>query len=235
MRNFQYSAFPRLTPAVANILFANIILFVVTYLIRSQGDLSEFLGAYYPSSPKFHAWQIITHMFMHGGLTHILFNMFGLYTFGIILENVWGTERFVYFYFLCGLGAIGLQFAVQAWEIHQINGTLNSLIPSTSGDIQANEKLYAINEFPTIGASGAIFGILTAFALLFPNTELMMFFVPIPIKAKFLISGYIIIELYLGIQNNAGDNVAHFAHLGGALIGFLILKYWNSKFYKRFY
>ncbi len=237
MPNYSPSPFSRLTPAVANILAANIFFFILTWLAEQRGfDLSRLLGFFYPSSPNFHVWQIITYMFMHGGWEHILFNMFALYTFGVILENVWGTQRFLYFYFLTGIGAIILQTGVQAWEVYHITGSLNSNIlldPTIFGS--ASEKLYIINNYPTVGASGAIFGLLLAFGVLFPNTELYLFFVPIPIKAKYLVSGYILLELWMGIKQNPGDNVAHFAHLGGALFGYLILRYWNSRNYKNFY
>lgn len=237
MRNFQFSSFPKLTPAVANILFANIFIFIITYIgERNNFDLAKILGFFYPSSPNFHSWQIITYMFMHGGFEHILFNMFALYTFGNILENIWGTERFVYFYFITGVGAIILQMGVQAFEVHQITGSFSSVdnIPDALS-LGASQKLYAINEFPTVGASGAIFGLLLAFGILFPNTELYLFFIPIPIKAKYFVSGYILLELWQGFKQNPGDNVAHFAHLGGALFGFLLIKYWDRKNSKRFY
>jgi rhomboid-like protein len=239
MRNFQYSAFPRLTPAVGNILFANIFFFILNWILGDRFDLSTLLGFSYPGSVNFHSWQIVTYMFMHAGIDHpehILFNMFALYTFGIVLENVWGSQRFVYFYFICGIGAILLQAGIQAWEVYRITGTafpshsmLSEVDPFLLG------KLQAIYNNPTVGASGAIFGLLLAFGMLFPNTELYLFFVPIPIKAKYLVSGYILLELYMGIKNNPGDNVAHFAHLGGALFGYLVLRFWNSRNYKRFY
>lgn len=239
MRNFQYNAFPRLTPAIANILGANIFMYLLTlYLYNFQHkELAVYLGAYYPGSPNFHAYQIITYMFMHSiDFTHILFNMFAVYTFGIVLENVWGTERFVYYYFICGIGAYLLQVGVQAWEVHNITGSFHSIyLEGINLDPIQLDKLNAINSSPTIGASGAVFGVLVAFAILFPNTELYYFFVPIPIKAKYFVGGYILLELYSGIANNPGDNVAHFAHLGGAFFGYLVLRFWNSRNYKRFY
>lgn len=237
MANYSSSPFSRLTPAVANILAANVFLFIITWLAEQRGyELSGVLGFFYPASPNFHVWQIITYMFMHGGFEHILFNMFALYTFGVVLENIWGAQRFLYFYFLTGIGAILLQSCVQAWEVYHITGSLNSNI-FIDGTIDASslEKLNIINGAPTVGASGAIFGLLLAFGVLFPNTELYLFFVPIPIKAKYLVSGYILLELWMGFKQNPGDNVAHFAHLGGALFGYLILRYWNSRNYKRFY
>ncbi len=242
MKNFQFNAFPGLTPAVRTLLFLNVIVFIFTWLVGQKGiELAQYLGYFYPGSPNFHAWQLVSYMFMHGslqygGLQHIFFNMFALYSFGTMLENVWGTERFTYFYFITGLGAIALQMGVQAWEVHQITGSLSSVqfIPGILEQTQLI-KLYVINTVPTVGASGAIFGILVAFAVLFPNSELFMMFIPIPIKAKYFASGYILLELWLGFVHNPGDNIAHFAHLGGALFGFLLLKYWNSRNYKNFY
>jgi len=237
MRNFQSSAFPRLTPAVGNILFANVALFIIDMIARGRNiDLSETLGFFYPGSAHFHSWQIITYMFMHSGWDHIFFNMFGLYMFGNLLENLWGTQRFLFYYFFCGIGAIVLQAGIQAFEVYQIAGNaFPSHMLLTSLDPGSLEHINEIFSAHTVGASGAIFGLLIAFGLLFPNTELYMIFIPIPIKAKYFVSGYILLELYSGFKNNPGDHVAHFAHIGGALFGFIVLKYWNSRNYKRFY
>ncbi|MCW3126525.1 MAG: transrane rhomboid family protein, partial [Bacteroidetes bacterium] len=168
-------------------------------------------------------WQILTHMFMHADFMHILFNMYGLYIFGSILERVWGPKRFVEFYFMTGLGAMLLFTGVQAFQVFNLTGSVapNNLL------VEPYSKAFYVINGSMLGASGAIFGILTAFAMLFPNTELYLMFIPVPIKAKYLVGGYVIIELFSGIRNNPQDNVAHFAHLGGALIGFIIVKLWN--------
>ena len=183
----------------------------------------ELFSLFYPASPYFKPIQLVTHMFMHGNLGHLFSNMFALFMFGTVLERVWGPQRFLFFYFVTGLGAMLLHTAVQAFIIHNFTG---SFAPA----------MQLVNEFPdvasmyvtpTVGASGAIFGILIAFGTLFPNTELLFLFFPVPIKAKYFVSLYVVWELYRGISMSEGDNVAHFAHLGGALFGFLLVKYWN--------
>jgi membrane associated rhomboid family serine protease len=148
----------------------------------------------------------MTHIFMHGSLQHLFSNMFGLWMFGSILENKFGAKRFFNFYMLCGIGASLLHLGVLTFE-NNVQGI---------GDINT----------ATVGASGAIFGILFAFGYLFPNTELYMYFIPIPIKAKYFVGFYALFELYSGVQHSAGDNVAHFAHLGGMLVAFIVLKIW---------
>jgi rhomboid-like protein len=149
--------------------------------------------------------------------------MFALFMFGTVLEQVWGAKRFLSFYFITGLGAMVLHTAVQAWIIHNYTG---SFAPSIE---MLNEFPDAASMYvtPTVGASGAIFGILIAFGMLFPNTELYLMFIPVPVKAKYFVTLYVVYELYRGLAMNPGDNVAHFAHLGGALFGFLLVKYWN--------
>jgi membrane associated rhomboid family serine protease len=181
-----------------------------------------YLGLHYPSSEYFKPFQIITHMFMHEGLMHIFFNMFNLYMFGTILERVWGPKRFLEFYFITGFGAMLLHTGVQAIQIYHISG---SIAPSNMM-IQPGSQLWLIINEPTIGASGAIFGLLAAFALLFANTELYIYGA-IPVKAKYLVGGLIAYELWRGFANDPGDNVAHFAHLGGALIGFIMIRIWR--------
>ena len=154
---------------------------------------------------------------------HIFFNMFALFMFGMVLERVWGPRRFLLFYFITGFGAVILHTAVQAWIVHNFTGSFN---PPFS-IVNEYPQVVALYREPTIGASGAIFGILVAFGMLFPNTEMYLFLIPIPIKAKYLVTGYVFFELYSGLQANPGDNVAHFAHLGGALFGFILVKLWS--------
>ena len=188
----------------------------------------------------FHWWQIITYMFMHGGFAHLFFNMFALFMFGPIIEQILGAKRFINFYLITGLGALALQFFVQGIEVYQIVGTpfaegyfnydpVSGMISSnypgmTSEELQTVAGIYHI---PMVGASGAIFGLLVAFGYLFPNTSLYLMFIPVPVKAKYFIPIYILIELFLGVSRFAGDSVAHFAHLGGALFGFILLKAWG--------
>lgn len=233
-------------PVVKNLLIINGIFFLATFIFKQQGEeLSDYLGAHYFDSPKFQVWQPITYMFMHGDFMHLFFNMFGLFMFGGILEQKWGPKRFINFYLITGLGALALQWLVQGIEIYQITGSfLNKdaafLEMLTKGQYDttvysANQAatLYSNYSFPMVGASGAVFGIMTAFAVLYPNVELMLMFIPFPVKAKYFIPIYIVIELFLGVARIPGDSIAHFAHLGGALIGFILVKLWKDK--DRFY
>jgi rhomboid-like protein len=211
---------------VFNLIAINIFFFAVSSFLPGMfpgNSPNMFLGLHYPSSEYFKPFQIITHMFMHGGLLHIFFNMFNLYMFGTILERVWGPKRFLEFYFITGFGAMLLHTGVQALLIYNISGSVAPPLHI----VNSNQDLYGIINAPTIGASGAVFGLLTAFALLFANTELYIYGA-IPVKAKYLVGGLIVYELYRGFTNNPGDNVAHFAHLGGALIGFVLIKIWNK-------
>jgi membrane associated rhomboid family serine protease len=160
------------------------------------------------NTPPFQPYQIITHMFTHGSIGHIFFNMFALWMFGKILENVWGSKRFLIFYLISGIGAAVAHLAVEYFQ----------------GGI-----------VPAVGASGAVMGVLVAFAYLFPNTELFILFIPFPIKAKWAVIGYVAIDLFGGIANISGDNIAHFAHLGGALTGFVLVLLWNKGNHRRFY
>lgn len=210
--------------AVFYLIAINAVFFIVSYFLPALLPFSPaMLTMHYPSSELFRPYQILTHMFMHAGFSHIFFNMYGLYIFGSILERVWGPKRFVEFYFMTGLGAMLLYTGVQALQIYNITGYL---APSNIL-VQEGSQAYNIINSSVLGASGAIFGILTAFAMLFPNTELYLMFIPIPIKAKYLVGGYVLLELYSGLSNNPTDNVAHFAHLGGALVGFIVIKIWN--------
>ena len=229
-------------PVVKNLLIINILFFVAKWLLAQKNiDLDNLFGAFYFDSPKFRIWQPITYMFMHGNLAHIFFNMFALYSFGSLLESRWGAKKFLVFYFITGLGALFLQWAVQAFEIHQILGTITA-----SGKIdlaalfqeQFDNKLLSLPQATTIygiyfggmvGASGAIFGLLVAFGMLYPNAELYIMFIPVPVKAKYIIPVYILIELSLGVAQIQGDSIAHYAHLGGALIGFILVKIWKDK------
>jgi len=187
-----------------NIIAINVLLFIAT--IYSGNTMYEYLALFNYKSNYFHGWQMITHMFMHGSFTHLIFNMFGLYMFGSRLEQMWGAKRFINFYLITGLGAALLHTLVQDYEITQ--------------------GLVSINQ-PTVGASGALFGILVAFAMYWPNTQLFLMFIPVPIKAKWAVIGYAAFELFAGISGfQAG--VAHFAHLGGALFGFILVQYWNK-------
>ena len=191
-----------LPPVVKNILLINIFVFIIDWLLTRLGyPITNLLALWSIGSGYFKPYQILTSMFVHANFLHIFFNMFGLVIFGRILESVWGSKRMFILYFVSGFGAAGLQLLV------------NYLMHITA---------------PMIGASGAIFGLLAAFALLFPNVELMLIFLPIPIKAKYFVPAYAIITLVLGVSHIRGDNIAHFAHFGGAIFGFLIALYWKK-------
>lgn len=218
---------------VFNLIAINVLVYIVCNVFRNWFPYHspEFLlGLHYPSSMFFRPFQIITHMFMHqpfdphhiGSLSHIFFNMFGLYMFGTVLEQVWGPRRFLEFYMLTGFGAVALYLGVQALQIYYVSGTFAP--PLYLQD--ANKYLAILVNEPNIGASGAIFGLLTGYGILFADTELYLF-AAIPIKAKYLVAAMVAYELYRGAANT--DNVAHFAHLGGALIAYIIVRIWHGK------
>jgi membrane associated rhomboid family serine protease len=232
------------TPTVVkNLLIINIIFYIATMMFGGP-MMTQVLGVHYFDSPDFKIWQVITYMFMHdySSLFHILFNMFALYTFGSSLEYIMGPKRFLNFYLITGLGALGLQLLVQSIEVYNITGSaINNgsfIIDSFKRTISFNPQvmneeqastLLGIYTTPMVGASGAIFGLLIAFGMLFPNAELYIMFIPVPVKAKYIIPVYVVLELFLGIKQFSGDSVAHFAHLGGALFGFILIKMWNLK------
>ncbi|WEK19772.1 MAG: rhomboid family intramembrane serine protease [Candidatus Pedobacter colombiensis] len=234
-------------PVVKNLLIINALFFAAKYVLRNANiDLDQLLGAFYFDSQYFKVWQLVTYMFMHGDFWHIAFNMFGLFMFGGVLEARWGAKRFINFYLITGLGAVALQMGVQAYEVYHITGSI--LHNPVMIDMAANHvqmpvnlsqadqmTLFGIYGSPMIGASGAIFGLLVAFGMLYPNTELYIMFIPIPVKAKYFIPLYILFELFMGVANRPGDSVAHYAHLGGALIGFILVKLWGDKNNDRFY
>jgi membrane associated rhomboid family serine protease len=230
------SPFSNLPPVLKNLLIINILCFLPS-LYYSHGfsgsadPVGEHFGVYYFNSPMFRPWQLISYMFLHGGWEHILFNMFALYSFGAILEYTMSSKKFLAFYFICGIGAVVFQMIVQAFEVHAITGQLNIAFPELESSYlqygNSAQKLYDIFHTPMIGASGAIFGVLIAFGMIFPNAELMILFIPVPVKAKYIIPVYIIIEISMGIGQFGGDNVAHFAHIGGAIIGFILVKMWK--------
>jgi membrane associated rhomboid family serine protease len=225
-----------LTPAVKNIIIINVLIFIACFVVPG---LADNLTGYYFASPNFRPWQIVTHMFMHSmsDFTHIFFNMYALYLFGTALENYWGTKKFIFYYMTCGIGAFFLHMSVSYFEIQKMMQTLSDkeiyqvmitgLEEGRSYKVQMVELYSAINT-GVVGASGAVFGVLLGFGMLFPNTELMLLFPPIPLKAKYFVMIYGAIEFYLAMRQTAGDNVAHYAHLGGMIFGYLLLKYWQK-------
>ncbi len=216
---------------VKNLLIINLLMFLATMVFSSgTEDLRFTLGLHYFDSPDFEPYQMVSHMFMHGNFTHLFFNMFALIMFGGQLERVWGPKRFLLFYFVTGLGAVALHLSVQAYELYDMFGSVSpksdalDLSGYSAEQIRRAQEIYFI---PTVGASGAIYGLLLGFAMLFPNTELMLIFLPIPIKAKYFVPFLMLGELYLGVNNFEWDNIAHFAHLGGALFGFILVMIWK--------
>ena len=181
------------------------VIFDKLLLIEPFGNRTA-LGLWYPFSDFFRPYQTVTHMFMHSNFSHLFFNMFAIFMFGPHIERVWGQKKFLFFYLFAGFGAMITHLIVWYIEVTYFGASSNGLV---------------------WGASGAVFGLLLAFGMLFPNTLIYLYFA-IPIKAKYFVAAYGLIELWLGLQNNAGDNVAHFAHLGGMLFGYLLIKYWRK-------
>ncbi len=242
MQQFRPGGFNMLPPVVKNLLIINILFFLATLALSRFGiDLNKYLALYYPASKQFGIWQLVSYMFMHGGWMHILFNMFALWMFGNVLENVWGPKRFLNFYLISGIGA-GLTQILVAFirlQAHHLSLTPDemNMVYSEGYKILMSGRNYSdpslsfyniILNIPTIGASGAIFGILLAFGMMFPNSLIYVYFA-IPIKAKYFVMIYGAIELFSGISNRAGDNVAHFAHLGGMVFGYFVILYWKKK------
>ncbi|MGB7526798.1 MULTISPECIES: rhomboid family intramembrane serine protease [Sphingobacterium] len=229
--------FGNLPTVTKNLLIINIVCFIGTMIFDNA---TRFFGVFYPDSPFFKIWQVITYMFMHGGFGHIFFNMFALVMFGSVIERILGPKRFLNYYIICGLGALILQYGIQAFEVYNIAGTIKASqflnFNYTTGMVSTNlpitqdqlGTLLSIYGTPMVGASGAIYGLLLAYGFLFPNAELMLIFLPIPIKAKYFIPILIVIELFLGFSNTGGS-IAHLAHVGGALFGFILLKMWGIK------
>ncbi len=237
------SPFQNIPPVVKNLIIINVIMLLATFVFGSvmRVDLNRVLGLFYFESPHFKPFQLVTHIFMHGGIAHLFFNMFALFMFGRVLEQVWGSKRFFIYYFFTGIGAAVLHSMVNFIEAKSIMANLSpeqiALVKSEGSAIFMQGKNYmhsgmaALNSMlniPTVGASGAVFGVLLAFGMYFPNTQLMLLFPPIPIKAKYFVIGYGLIELYLGFTQ-ANSGVAHFAHLGGMIFGFILIKVWGRK------
>lgn len=255
-------------PVVKNIILINVIVFVATLMfgMAPDGFMMRNLALHPFQSSLFRPHQIVTHMFMHGGITHIFFNMFAVYMFGRILEQLWGSKKMLIFYTVTGIGAAFVHLTVNYFQISHLMNLVEEfnrdpnyilfdqiinkyLMGSPSqwltnfrqewfyqpDDLsyvpQAKEILAQVIQnnlaVPTVGASGAVFGLLIAFAMMFPDVELMMIFLPIPIKAKYFVPIYALLELFFGVAGFQWDNVAHFAHLGGALFGFILVRYWK--------
>ena len=243
MQQYRPSGFSMLPMVVKNLLIINALFFLATIALESafQIDLVKYLGLHYPLSQDFGVWQLVTYMFMHGGFTHILFNMFALWMFGNTLENVWGPKRFLNYYLITGIGAGVIQIIVAWIRISSVEADLSpeqiAIVIQEGADVLSRgmnyenlgmRSLNLIINTPTVGASGAVFGILLAFGMMFPNSLIYVYFA-IPVKAKYFVMIYGAIELYMGFSNNPADNVAHFAHLGGMIFGFILISYWKKK------
>ena len=208
-----------------NLLIINVLVFVATYALRGLNiDLDTLLGLHFILAPDFRVWQFVTYMFMHGGVTHLLMNMFMLWMFGMVVENVWGPKKFLFYYMVCGLGAGVCQelaqygtYVVEGLAQYETLRIANSIIPMSE----------YLNMMYTVGASGAIYGVLLAFGMLFPEERMFIIPIPIPIKAKWIVMGSIVVELFSAI-GTSNDGVAHLAHLGGMLFGFILIRYWKK-------
>lgn len=241
----------RITEAVKHLIIINVLLFVAPQIVPAL-NLQNIFALYFPENEKFGIWQFLTHMFMHGGFGHILFNMYGLWAFGTPLEQMWGRNKFLFFYFSAGLGAGAIytfvnyfQFntvfdelvnmGISPSEIQQIltSGSYNDAVISIPRDKMI--EFYTTFHTPAVGASGAIYGVLVAFGLSFPNSKLALIFLPVPVAAKYFIPALIALDLFSGVTGFSlfGGGIAHFAHVGGALIGFIIAWYWKQNQFKR--
>ncbi len=242
--NNQYrpNSFGNLPVVTKNIIIINVILYIATLLLiqTKNIDLTDYLGLHYYLAPEFKPYQFITYIFMHdpNNYMHILFNMIGVYMFGQMLENVWGPKRYLIFYLITGLGAAVAQYVIMHFQITDYLTEINLQIEQYKNNATAvsqliENKAYILKNSVVVGASGSLMGLLGAFGMLFPNTLLYLYFF-IPIKAKWLVIGYGAFELFSGIRNNPGDNVAHFAHLGGLAVGIILVLFWRRD-KKQFY
>ena len=239
----------RLTEAIKHLIIINVIFFAIPELMKL--DIAQYLALYFPQNDSFGIWQYVSHMFMHGSFMHISFNMYALWAFGTPLEQMWGRNKFLFFYFSAGLGA-GVIYTLVNY--YQFNGVYEQLINMgiSSADIQSildsgryndtvislsNKEMsefYSLYHTPAVGASGAVYGILVAFGMTFPNAKLALIFFPVPIAAKYFIPVMLLGDLFFGMTKYSIGNVAHFAHIGGALIGFIIAWYWKKNQFRTY-
>ena len=220
----------RIPVVTKNLIIINLLFWVASLSLPKIGfNLIDLLGLHFPGAKDFYPFQLISYMFMHDthSFAHVFFNMFAVYMFGRVLENVWGPKRFLIFYMVTGIGAGLVQELTWYFDLRDVINAPQELVNIGGGQILNKEEFY--NLFVTVGASGAVFGILLAFGMLFPNVPLYLMFVPIPIKAKYFVIFYGLAELTMGVANFSGDSVAHFAHLGGMLFGYILIKYWKKK------
>jgi membrane associated rhomboid family serine protease len=243
--NYRPQGFTLLPPVIKNLLIINFLMYLGTTVFSGMGlNLVKWLALYFPASPNFMPHQLVTHMFMHGGFGHVFFNMFALWIFGTALENLWGSKRFLIFYMVTGLGASLVHMGVNAFQYYDaIDHLTPEMMESVEqkgysymmqGKVLPNSYMALYNEMlnvPTLGASGAVFGILLAFGMTFPNQYIYVYFL-LPIKAKWFVIIYGALELYNGIMYT-NDGIAHFAHLGGMLFGFFLIRYWRKNQFRQ--
>lgn len=236
----------KLTDVIKHLIIINVIFFLATQTLGDQ--MYQWFSLWFPENENFQLWQLVSHMFMHGGFMHIAFNMYALYAFGTPLEQMWGKNKFLFFYFSAGIGAALIHTGVNYFYFNQgLDAIVNSGVSKEQVMSIIAEGKYmpdwynvasksTIDNFlgayntPAVGASGAIYGVLVAFGMMFPNAELMMIFLPIPIKAKYFIPVLIGIDLFSGLTGYSlfGGGIAHFAHIGGAIFGFIMMWYWKK-------
>ncbi len=243
MNQYRSSFLDSIPPVVKNLIIINLLIWLASITLPKMAgvDINYWLGLHYWEASDFYPFQLISYMFLHGSFEHIFFNMFGLFMFGRILEYAWGSKRFLIYYMVTGIGAGIVQEITWTIDLHSVSKEIAELAASglqqgvNVGDriIYSVDELFKwkrevlFNKFLTVGASGSIFGLLLAFGMLFPNQPIYIMFIPIPIKAKYFVIGYAIIELFLGVGNFQFDNVAHFAHLGGMIFGYFLIKKWK--------
>ena len=212
--------FGSMPPVIKNLVIINALMLLITYL--TGNFMYEKFSLFYFESPLFKPYQLITHMFMHGGFVHLFFNMYSLIIFGVVLEQVWGSKRFFIYYMVTGLGAAFLHSLVLYIDASSLSKAVEL------GNQVAMQKLELLYSTPTVGASGAVYGVLLAYGMLFPNNVLQLIFPPVALKAKWFVLIFGAIELFLGISNTGG-NVAHFAHLGGMIFGYILIRFWKNR------
>ena len=266
--NYSSPRFGSMPPVIKTIIGLNVLMFLATWVARTAGiNLNQLLGLYTPTTERFHIYQYVSYMFMHGGLEHLFFNMFALWMFGRVLEQVWGSRRMLTYYMVTGLGAALIHTGVNLISLSVIRSDAAAVMAAPSPDAFAAfvnnhfaayyDQVYSkllehwfnnpysselISQasiyiqqlidlqanIPTVGASGAVYGVLLAFGMLFPNTQIMLLIPPIPLKAKWMVIGYGALELFLGLTQ-PGSSVAHFAHLGGMIFGFFLIRHWRQQ------
>ena len=222
---YQYNRggfFASIPLVIKNIIIINAFMLILTMINREF--MIEHFALFYPASAFFKPWQILSHIFMHGNFGHLLFNMYALWMFGSVLEQLWGPKKFLLYYLVTGLGAAALHMGVQWIEASSL---VNAINENGADAMNALTRYRILMNTPTVGASGAVYGILLAYGMLFPNNELRIIFLPIALKAKYFVIIFAVIELILGLVG--GGNIAHFAHLGGMIFGYFLIRYWKKR------